>query len=113
MFKMADMMKQAQAMQKKMQEMQAKIAEMSVTGEAGGGMVSIDMAGNFTVRSMNIDDSLIDPEEKDILEDLLVAAMNDARQKVDELISSETKKIMGGLPGGGAGLGNMGGMFGE
>lgn len=92
-----NMMKQAQAMQQKMQDMQKRLNDMTVTGSAAGGLVTCVMTGGGQVKSITIDPSLIKADEKDMLEDLTVAAVNDARQKVEELTQAESQKIMGGL----------------
>jgi DNA-binding YbaB/EbfC family protein len=91
------MMKQAQAMQQKMMDMQAKIAEIEREGQSGGGMVKATLNGKGEARKVSIDKSLIDPADSDMLEDLIVAAFNDAKKKIDEQIASETEKAMGGL----------------
>lgn len=103
---MGNMMKQAQQMQQKMQDMQARLAEATVTGQAAGGMVSVVLTGAGFSKGVTIDPSLIKADEKDILEDLIVAAINDAKQKSEAMAQEETQKIMGGLqlpPG----LGNL------
>ena len=101
MMKLGNMMKQAQQMQKKMQAMQAELADKTLDGQSGGGVVKATMSGGGILKSINIDESLISPEDKDVLEDLIVAAVNDAKQKVEEMVAEETQKIMGGmgLPG--------------
>lgn len=91
------MMKQAQAMQNQMKDMQEKLADIEINGSAAGGLVSVTMNGKGEMKSIFIDVSLISVEEKDMLEDTIVAAVNDARQKVEEKVSEETQKIMGGL----------------
>ena len=91
------MMKQAQAMQQKMMDMQAKSAEVEKEGQAGGGMVKATLNGKGEARAISIDKSLIDPNEVEMLEDLIVAAFNDAKKKIDEHMASETEKMMGGL----------------
>ena len=91
------LMKQAQEMQSKMAEMQARLAEAEVVGTAGAGMVNVTVNGKGEVRNITIDPGLTTGEEVEILEDLLVAAFNDARAKVDQLASEEMKKITGGL----------------
>ena len=91
------LMKQAQEMQSKMAEMQARLAEAEVVGTAGAGMVNVTVNGKGEVRNITIDPGLTTGEEVEILEDLLVAAFNDARAKVDHLASEEMKKITGGL----------------
>ena len=102
MFNMQQMMAKAQTMQKKMEEVQAKAAEIEVEGQAGGGMVKIVMTCKGEVRSVVIDPSLIVADEKDMLEDMIKAASNDARAKADTTMAEETQKAMGsmGLPPG-------------
>jgi DNA-binding YbaB/EbfC family protein len=94
---MGNMMKQAQQMQQKMQDMQQRLADATVTGNAGGSMVSITMTGSGHVKAVALDESLLKADEKEILEDLIVAALNDAKQKSETLAQTETQKIMGGL----------------
>jgi DNA-binding YbaB/EbfC family protein len=91
------LMKQAQEMQSKMAEMQARLAEAEVVGTAGAGMVNVTVNGKGEVRNITIDPGLTTGEDVEVLEDLLVAAFNDARGKVDKLASEEMKKITGGL----------------
>jgi hypothetical protein len=91
----ADMMKQAKAMQAKMQEMQQKLAGEIVVGESGSGKVKISMTGTYNVISTSIEPSLLGDAE--MLEDLITAACNDARQKVEQMITTETQQIMGGM----------------
>ncbi|MBV6633696.1 MAG: YbaB/EbfC family nucleoid-associated protein [Alphaproteobacteria bacterium] len=78
------MMKQAQEAQTKIAAIQAEIEAMEITGEAGGGAVKVVMTGKGMARSVEIDKSMIDPEDKEMLEDLLVAAINQARTKAEE-----------------------------
>ena len=80
---MSGLMKQAQQMQDKMQKAQEEIARMEVTGEAGAGMVKVTMLGNHNVRRIEIDPSLMD-DDKEMLEDLMAAAINDAVRRVEE-----------------------------
>lgn len=96
------MMKQAQAMQTQMKTMQDRLALVEIQGAASGGLVSVTMTGKGEMKSIFVDVSLIAVEEKDMLEDMIVAAVNDARQKVEGKVAEETQKIMGGLglPGG-------------
>jgi hypothetical protein len=94
---LGQMMKQAQAMQAKMQEMQAELARTEVTGVSGGGMVSATLTGKGEVRRLKIDPKLVDPAEVEVLEDLVVAALNDARAKVDAHVQAEMAKLTGGL----------------
>lgn len=100
--KLANMMKKAQEMQSKMQEMQAKLADMVVDGQSGGGLVKTVMTGAGVLKSIEIDSGMISSDEKDVLEDLIVAAVNDAKEKVEAMVAQETQSIMGGmgLPGG-------------
>ncbi len=90
-------MKQAQMMQKKMEEEQAKLAQEEVEGTSGGGMVKIILNGKFEMKKLNLDPSLIDPEDKEVLEDLIVAAYNDAKGKVDDKMQSSMNAMTGGL----------------
>ena len=81
-----------------MTEMQQKLAEAELTGAAGGGMVSVVMNGRGEMRKIKIDPSLADPNEMEILEDLIVAACNDAKAKIEVYVQDEMGKITGGLP---------------
>ncbi len=96
------LMKQAQAMQEKMAEMQAQLEAVEMTGVAGGGMVELTLNGKSDVKKVKIDKSLLDPAEVQMLEDLIVAAFNDARSKVSAHAEQEMHKLTGGLqlPGG-------------
>ena len=94
---LGQMMKQAQAMQAKMQEMQAALERTEVTGVSGGGMVSVVVTGNGEMRRIKIDPKLLDPNDVAILEDLIVAASNDARAKVEQQTQAEMAKVTGGL----------------
>ena len=99
---LGQLMKQAQAMQTKMAEMQAQLEAVEMTGVAGGGMVELVLNGKGDVRRVKIDPSVVDPAEIEVLEDLIVAAFNDARAKVNAHAESEMQKLTGGLqlPGG-------------
>jgi len=92
------MMKQAAQLQSKMQELQAELDTIEVEGSAGGGMVAVTLSAKGDLRSTKIDDSLLKPSEKEILEDLLVAAHADARRKADALMQDKMKALTGGLP---------------
>ncbi|MEX0584898.1 MAG: YbaB/EbfC family nucleoid-associated protein [Natronospirillum sp.] len=92
---MGDLMKQAQEMQEQMQKAQEEVAKLEVTGEAGAGMVSIVMTGRHDVRKVHIDETLL-TDDKDMLEDLIAAAVNDAVRKVE----SQSKDKMSGLTAG-------------
>ncbi|MBY0431263.1 MAG: YbaB/EbfC family nucleoid-associated protein [Rhodospirillales bacterium] len=95
-------MKQAQQMQAKMAEMQAKMGEVEVAGASGGGMVQITLNGKGDIRKIKIDPSLVTPDDVEVLEDLIMAAFNDAKGKVDSKLQEEMGKLTGGmnLPGG-------------
>ena len=95
------LMKQAQMMQKKMQEEQAKLAEEIVEGTSGGGMVKISLNGKFTMTKINIDKSLLTPDDVEVLEDLILAAYNDAKDKVDAKMNESMNALTGGLNLGG------------
>ncbi len=95
--KFNSMMKQAQAMQGKMAKMQEELAAMEIEGTAGGGMVSLTMNGKQEVLSIKIKPEVVDPEDVDGLEDLLMAAYNDAKDRAAELMEEHMKKATGGL----------------
>jgi DNA-binding YbaB/EbfC family protein len=95
---LGDMMKQVQAMQSRMAEMQAKLEQSTVTGQSGGGLVKVSLSGKGAMTRLEIDPSLLKPEEKDILEDLIVAAHTDAKAKSEAMMAEEMKSITGGLP---------------
>ena len=95
------LMKQATAMQEKMQKMQEEISHEEFEGKSGGGLVTITMSGNGEMHKINIDPSLIKEDEKEMLEDLLVAAYNDAKKKADAASSERMGDAFGGkLPPG-------------
>ena len=91
------LMKQAQAMQEKMVEAQARLGETEVTGEAGAGLVKVVLTAKGDMVSIDVDKSLLDPEEPEILEDLLKAAHADARRKGDAAQQEIMKEAAGGL----------------
>lgn len=99
---MNQMMKQAQQLQAKMAEMQERMNQVEMTGASGGGMVKVTVNGKGEMKSLSIDPSLVDPKDVEVLEDLIVAAFNDAKSKVEAHVSEEMGKITGGLglPGG-------------
>lgn len=94
---LGQMMKQAQEMQAKMQEMQSKLADIEVSGQSGAGMVSVTLNGKGDLKKVKLDKSIVDPEDVEVIEDLLVAAFNDAKAKVEQQVADETAKMMGGL----------------
>jgi DNA-binding YbaB/EbfC family protein len=91
------LMKQAAQMQAKMQEMQAELDRIEVEGTAGGGMVTVTLSAKGELKGTKIDDSLLKPGEKEILEDLLVAAHADARRKAETVMQDKMKELSGGL----------------
>ena len=92
------LMKQAQAMQQKLQDAQAELDTLEVDGTAGGGVVTVKVTGKGSLTSIAIDPSLMNPDEKEILEDLIVAAMNDARTKAERTMQERMAEITKGLP---------------
>ena len=99
---LGQLMKQAQAMQEKMAEVQAQLETIEMTGVAGGGTVQLTLNGKGDLKKVTIDKALADPEEVEVLEDLIVAAFSDARRKVSAHAEQEMQKLTGGLqlPGG-------------
>ncbi|MGA7267167.1 MAG: YbaB/EbfC family nucleoid-associated protein [Aestuariivirga sp.] len=93
-----EMMKQVQAMQSRMAEMQAKLEQSTVTGQSGGGMVKVTMTGKGAMTRLEIDPSLMKADEKDILEDLIIAAHSDAKAKSEAMMAEQMKDLTGGLP---------------
>jgi nucleoid-associated protein EbfC len=94
---MMGMMKQAKQLQEKMQAMQEEVAAMSIAGSSGGGLVSVTMNGKSEMKAIRIDPSLLKPEEAEILEDLIVAACNDARAKADAALQDKMREMTGGM----------------
>jgi DNA-binding YbaB/EbfC family protein len=92
------MMKQAAQLQAKMQELQAELDRIEVEGTAGGGLVTVTLSAKGDLKGVKLDDSLIKPSEKEILEDLLVAAHADARRKAEALMQEKMASLTGGLP---------------
>ena len=92
------LMKQAQQLQSKMQELQNELDAVAVDGTSGGGMVTVTLSGKGELKGLKIDDSLMKPSEKEILEDLLIAAHADARRKSEALLQDKMKDLTGGLP---------------
>ncbi|WP_421692843.1 YbaB/EbfC family nucleoid-associated protein [Aestuariivirga sp.] len=94
---LGDMMKQVQAMQSRMAEMQAKLEQSTVTGQSGGGLVKVTLTGKGAMTKLEIDPSLLKAEEKDILEDLILAAHADAKGKSETMMAEEMQSVTGGL----------------
>src|SRR5687767_14944855 len=95
---MMGLMKQAAQLQTKMQEMQAELDRIEVEGAAGGGMVTMTLTAKGELKGVKIDDSLMKAEEKEILEDLLVAAHADGRRKAEAVMQEKMKSLTGGMP---------------
>lgn len=94
---LGQLMKQAQAMQTKMQEAQAELEQKEVTGQSGGGMVKVTMTCKHQVRSVTIEPSLVGGEDKDMLEDLIAAAINDASARVEKAVAEHMSGMTAGL----------------
>lgn len=94
---LGQMMKQAQQMQERMAELQARLDQVEMAGQSGGGMVQVTLTGKGELRKLKIDKSLIDPVETEVLEDLIVAAFNDAKARVESHVAEEMGKLTGGL----------------
>ena len=92
------LMKQAAELKSKMEAMQAELGNLEVEGAAGGGLVTVKLTGKGEVRGVNIDETLLKPADKQILEDLIVAAHSDARRKAETLLQEKMKALTGGLP---------------
>jgi nucleoid-associated protein EbfC len=92
------LMKQATELKSKMEAMQAELEQLEVEGVAGGGLVVIQVSGKGDLRSVRIDDSLLKPDQKEILEDLIVAAHADARRKLEAMLQEKMQALTGGLP---------------
>jgi len=92
------LMKQAAQLQSKMQAMQAELDQIEVEGTAGGGLLTVILTAKGDLKGIRIDDSLFKPSEKEILEDLMVAAHADARRKAEAVLQEKMKSLTGGLP---------------
>jgi nucleoid-associated protein EbfC len=95
---LTELMKQAGQMQARMADMQKKLESLSVHGQSGGGMVKVTMTGKSVVTGIEIDPSLMKTDEKEILEDLLIAALADAKSKAESVMAEEMKTVTGGMP---------------
>ena len=93
-----NMMKQAKEMQAKFQAMQEEVATLEASGTSGGGMVTVTLSGKGDMRGVRVDPSLLNGEETEILEDLIVAAHNDAKGKIEQLMAEKTQELTAGLP---------------
>jgi len=92
------LMKQAAELKTKMENMQAELDRLEVEGTAGGGMVTVTLSGKGDLRNVKIDDSLLKPDQKEIVEDLIVAAHGDARRKLETTLQDKMQAMTGGLP---------------
>jgi len=104
---MQQLMKQAQKMQQQLMAAQEQLAQASVEGTAGGGLVTATLSGNGELTELRIDPKAVDPDDIETLQDLVVAAVRDAKRAVDDLAQETMGPLTGGL-GGGGGLGGLG-----
>lgn len=95
---MFDIMKQAQQLQSRMQDLQTELEAAEVDGRAGGGLVAVTMSGKGEVKKVSIDPSLMKEDEREVLEDLMVAACADAKAKAEAMAAEKMKAVTGGLP---------------
>lgn len=95
---LSNMLKEAQKLQGKMAEMQEQLASVEMDGQAAAGMVTVTLNGKGEMRRIKIDKALVDPEDVETLEDLIVAATNTAKARVEEHVQNEMGKLTGGLP---------------
>jgi hypothetical protein len=94
---LGNMLKQAQQMQTKMAEMQERLGELEVIGQSGAGMVRITVNGRSEMKRVQLSKDVVTPDDVEVLEDLIVAAFNDAKAKVETQVAEETQKLMGGI----------------
>ena len=94
---MSQLMKQAQRMQRQMEEAQAQLEEAEMTGTAGGGVVEVTVSGKKEITKIKIDPEAVDPDDVEMLEDLVMAATNEALHKIDEITAASMPKMPGGL----------------
>ena len=92
------LMKQAAELKSKMEAMQAELDRLEVEGTAGGGLLTLKLSGKGELKSAHVDDSLLKPDQREIIEDLLVAAHADARRKLEALLQQRMQALTGGLP---------------
>jgi nucleoid-associated protein EbfC len=95
---LSNMLKEAQKLQTRMAEMQQRLGEVEMDGAAGAGLVTVTLNGKGEMRRIKIDPSLADPNEMEMLEDLIVAAANDAKVKIEAHVQGEMQKLAGGMP---------------
>ena len=104
---MNNLMKQAQKMQRQMEEAQKELEEKEITAAAGGGAVEITISGKKEITKVKLAEEVVDPDDIEMLEDLIMAAVNEALRQLEEETSNSMAKITGGM----GGLGGLGGMF--
>jgi DNA-binding YbaB/EbfC family protein len=92
------LMKQATEFKSKMEEMQAELDRLEIEGVAGGGLVAVKLSGKGDMRSLRIDESLLKPDQKEVIEDLVIAACADARRKLESALQEKMQALTGGLP---------------
>jgi nucleoid-associated protein EbfC len=92
------LMKQAAELKSKMEAMQAELDQIEVAGTSGGGLVTVSLSGKGEMKGVKIDDSLLRPQDREVVEDLIVAAHADARRKAEVLMQEKMKSVAGGLP---------------
>lgn len=92
------MMKQVREMQTRMQQMQEELAALEISGQSGGGLVTVTLTGKGDMKRVRIDPSLLKPEEAEIVEDLIIAAAQDAKTKVEAALQEKMQSVTGGLP---------------
>lgn len=93
-----DMMKQAQGLQARMQKMQEDLSALEVDGQSGGGLVAVTMTGKMDVKSIRIDQSVVKPDDVGLLEDLIIAALKDAKSKAEQEMQTRMAEATAGLP---------------
>lgn len=94
---MNQLVQQAQKMQQRIAKLQEEMAQKTVTVTSGGGMVTVEASGNHEIVSIKIDKQVVDPEDVDMLQDLILAAVNEAIKKAQEMVATEMQKITGGM----------------
>ncbi|MBU5437165.1 YbaB/EbfC family nucleoid-associated protein [Tissierella sp. MSJ-40] len=94
---MGNMMKQMQKVQKQMEEMQSQLEETEVEASSGGGAVTVKVNGKKEILGITIDESVVDPEDIEMLQDLIMAAVNEALRKAENMMAEEMKKLTGGM----------------
>jgi DNA-binding YbaB/EbfC family protein len=94
---MGNLLKQAQEMQARMAKIQEQLGQKTVEGSAGGGMVQVTVSGQFELTAVKIEPAVINAQEKEMLEDLILAAVNDGMRKARDMVSAEMSKLTGGL----------------